>query len=312
MVKLWDVATGREKWAFAGHTAAVASVCFSPDGALLASGGWDNAIKLWDVDTAQEVRTIDEEVYGIKFVCFSPDGKLLASGDYDWRLAREGKQPSGFVRLWDAETGREIRTLKGHGWRPTVGTFSPDGTLLATGGQEDRLSKATRRDGWIRLWDVRSGREVRTFKGHKDEVSSVAMSPDGKLLVSGGTDGTVRLWDVGTGREIRVMSDHLDCVQSVCFSPDGRFFVSASPHGAINFWDARDGRLLVTLAAVGIDGDYVAWTPEGYFTATPKGEERVSIVIGNRALPLGKYRDVYFRPDLVAKKLAGEKIDPPE
>ena len=312
VILLWDVATGRENWAFAGHTAAVASVCFSPDGALLASGGWDNAIRLWDVKTRANVHTIEENVHQVQFVCFSPDGKLLASGDLDPHVMEEGGEPAGFLRLWDMATAQEVRTLKGHALLSLAGTFSPDGSLFATGGLDAGSPDGTALEGWVRLWDVKTGREVRTLKGHKHVPSSVAISPDGKLLASAAGDATVRLWEVATGREISAMGDHLDWVRCVRFSPNGRFLITGSLNGSIRFRDARDGSLLATMAAVGIDGDYVAWTPEGYFTATPKGEERVSIIIGNRALPLGKYRDVYYRPDLVAKKLAGEKIEPPE
>ncbi|MHC6202356.1 WD40 repeat domain-containing protein [Breznakiellaceae bacterium SP9] len=99
--------------------------------------------------------------------------------------------------------------------------FSPDGTQLVSGAGKTVI-----------LWDIATGREIRTLLGHSDYVSSVAFSPDGTQLVSGAgdwnTDGTVKLWDAATGREIRTFSGHSGPVNSVAFSPDGTQLVSGS------------------------------------------------------------------------------------
>jgi WD40 repeat protein len=76
-------------------------------------------------------------------------------------------------------------------------------------------------DKTIKLWEVASGREVRTLSGHTWDVTSVAFSPDGRLLASGSYDNTIKLWDVASGREVRTLSGHTEGVTSVAFSPDG-------------------------------------------------------------------------------------------
>ncbi|MCH8120342.1 MAG: hypothetical protein IIC00_11505, partial [Planctomycetes bacterium] len=157
----------------------------------------------------------------------------------------------------------------------------------------------------VRLWEVATGREVRTLKGH-----SVSFSPDGRFLATGMATGsgdktvkTVTFWEVATGREVR----KLEGLSSVTFSPDGRLIASGG--GTVTLWDQKRGALLTTLAAVGSEGDYIAWTPEGYFVATPATEQLVALRIGDEVQPLGKHRDRFYRPDLVAKKLAIQPVE---
>jgi hypothetical protein len=185
-VRQWDVQTGREVRRFEGHTGAVLSLAFSADGRRALSGGKDNLVRLWDVATGKELRQLAGHTNKVTSVGFSPDGRRAASSS-GRTVRNENLVPvDSAVRLWDVETGRELRRLVGHTDAVACVAFSPVGRRLLSGGADNSL----------RLWDVESGRELLRLQGHSAWVFSVAFSPDGRRAVSGGADGTVRLWDV--------------------------------------------------------------------------------------------------------------------
>ena len=225
-IKLWDVATGKERFTLKGHTQPVWSVAFSPDGMTLASGSWDGTTKLWDVATGKErASLLGPGGWAVSCVAFSPDGKLLASGS-----------ESKTIQLWDVATGKKGTTLHGHtGWVRSV-AFSPDGKLLASGGH----------DMTVRVWDVAAGKEKAAFKGHTNAVWSVVFSPDGKTLASGGSDKIIR-WDMATYKEQATLKGHTGGVQAVAYSPDGQTLASASGDQTIKLWDVKTDKEMATL-----------------------------------------------------------------
>jgi WD40 repeat protein len=223
---LWDVATGqRVGEPLTGHRfrSDVLSVCFSPDGNLLASGSWDDTIILWDVATGQPVgEPLTGHKNSLRSVCFSPDGKRLASGSSD-----------NTIILWDVETRKRVdEPLKGHKDSVRSVCFSRDGNLLASGSA----------DKTIILWDVKTGQQIgQSLIGHKADVVSVSFNPDGKRLVSGSLDNTIILWDVETRQQVgQPLTEHKNFVMSVSFSPDGKTLASGSTDKTIILWDDVD------------------------------------------------------------------------
>ncbi|MDT7687691.1 MAG: hypothetical protein QOE46_450 [Acidobacteriota bacterium] len=194
-------------------------------------------------------------------IAFGPDSRLVASGSAD-----------NTVRLWETETGRELRRLAGHTLYVRAVAFDPGGRLLASGSA----------DGSVRVWDVATGAEVKTLRGvggvislafspdgralaagtmektiklfdtaawteplsltgHQNQVTSLAFSPDGRTLASGAKDGAVKLWDARSSRELRTLTGHTGLVKSVAFSPDGRLLASASFDGTVKVWKTNEG-----------------------------------------------------------------------
>jgi WD40 repeat protein len=92
-------------------------------------------------------------------------------------------------------------------------------------------------DRTLRLWDVATGTEIRTFKGHSDDVRSVAFAPDGSQVLSGSDDKTLKLWDVATGMEIQTFTGHSDNVTSVAYSPVLLMALSGSDDKTLKLWD---------------------------------------------------------------------------
>ncbi len=251
-----------------GHSWLAYSVAFSPDGKMLVSGSWDKTAILWDAVTGKEIRTFRGHTQRIRGVAFSPDGKWVATGSWD-----------NTVKLWDITTGKVVRTLS----HPMVNSvaFSPDGKLLASAStsSDGRLSfDETSKDPTIKLWDVHTGKEVRTLRGHTFYVYSVRFSPDGKLLASGSRDGTVRLWDVATGQEVRTLKTGKGWALSVAFSPDGKMLAAGTRDKTIVLWDVATGRQIRTLTGGHTDWVYgVAFQSGGEFLASGSKDTTIKL-----------------------------------
>jgi len=170
-------------------------------------------------------------------------------------------------------------TLTGHTdtvWRIA---FSPDGSLLASGSA----------DQTVKLWDVTSGKEVRTLRGHTGSVNSVAFAPDGKVLASGSRDGTVKLWDVATGEEVRTLTGHKDGVSSVVFSPDGKLLASGAWDNTVRLWDVASGKQVNAFKDHTELVTSVAFSPDGRLLASASNDKTIGLrdlASGERLRPL--------------------------
>ena len=181
-LRLWDARSGTYRANLVGHTKGVDSISFSPDGRTLASGGYDDdVVRLWNANTRKMLKTFRGHPSGVVSVTFSPDGKTLA-------VENPGKQYfDAKIVLWDVETEKRKATLPiARSCYYSGVSFSPDGTLLAAGGN----------GGDLLLWDAATGEQLELFAGHGHWIESIAFSPDGATLASGSADGTVLLWDV--------------------------------------------------------------------------------------------------------------------
>jgi WD40 repeat protein len=197
-LRVFDPATGQLQWSHIGRGDEASSLLFSPDGRMLARGGW-NSVKLWDARTGEPLRTLSPEKGTVFAIALTPDGRTLVGGG---GVPREGNQMyAGLVTIWDVATGRILHTLEGTTNTVHAVAVAPDGKTIAAGGggPSRRFPGSERVVSEVRLWDVATGRLLSTVEGSLDTVRGLAFKPDGTSIVYGDTD-SIGVIDLGTPR----------------------------------------------------------------------------------------------------------------
>jgi WD40 repeat protein len=219
-------------------------VAWSPDGRLLALAH-SHDVCLLEATTGKVVRVL-AGAKGCYSVAFSPDGELVAAGD---NYYGRSSNPQGRALVWEAATGRLLRTFAGHGNIVRSVAFSPDGKRLSSGS-----------DG-VRVWDVSSGRQVRRFRTTTYLIDALAFTPDGRALVAGGDEAVA--WDLATGAELRRFGGEHRGVSGVALSPDGRLLATSGEDGVVRLWDFAAGTERAALAGHVGRVFAVAFAPDG-------------------------------------------------
>jgi WD40 repeat protein/serine/threonine protein kinase len=181
VVKVWDVASGRELHTLTGLKNTVPMLAFAPDDRTLAAACHDRTVRLWDTATWDELHTLQGPAPW-QSLAFGPDGRTLAAG----------VDTLGLIRLWDPANGLVIRDLRGHANGVMDLAFAPGGRTLASAS----------RDRAVKLWDVETGRELLALHGHDGFVMNVAFAPDGQTLATGGYYDGLRLWQAASLQDV--------------------------------------------------------------------------------------------------------------
>ncbi|MDE0638627.1 MAG: hypothetical protein OXI43_22535 [Candidatus Poribacteria bacterium] len=264
-IHLWDVTSSKHKKTLTGHKHQVESIIYAPDGKTIASmskpDGWSPGsskidILLWDAETGNLKHTLTYDKY-VHLITYSPDGKTLAvesdelidlwdvlSGKLKHKLlgyppfvfSPDGKTIAcdGYINtisLWNAVSGRPLRSLNGPLGGVTSLRYSPDGKTL-TGLDEHNM---------VCVWDVVSGKLKHTFE-HSGDIRTLAYSPDGKTLASGGSDSMIRLWDVDSGTQRLKLNGLGSIVEIIAYSPDGKSIAADSEYNTVLLWDISNGK----------------------------------------------------------------------
>jgi RNA polymerase sigma factor (sigma-70 family) len=253
-IRFWDTATGKELGRLA-NLRYISACDLSPDGKTLAilraPDGVANhmILGLWDVSTGRLLRTLSAGKI-LSWVRFSPDGKILMTNG-----------TNSTVQLWDLATGKPRSLKVANGVQPAM--FNGDGTLVITTESDES------RVGWIRFWNVTTGKETRKLKIGTASVGRIAVSPDDRFLATVGStwkfemgkdgagtaseelDTFIRIWDVAAGKEARrlVTPKNKDDgfwrgPENLLFAPDGKTLFSNGPGRALRAWDVSTGKEL--------------------------------------------------------------------
>ncbi len=204
-----------------GHADGITALAFRTDGSQLASSSRDGTIRIWNGKTGRYLRTLKEHTGPVHSVAFRTGrSELVSVGD------RSGNHT---VRKWNTNT-EETDVHGRHLWAVAV-TCHPEGHTIASGASGSAAPNT------LKLWDYESGALKHTLEGHTDSITSLAWSPDGRLLASGSYDKTVRLWNPDNGSHIATLSGHTGVVFSVTFSPNERLLASGSYDKTIRLWN---------------------------------------------------------------------------
>jgi WD40 repeat protein len=298
-VVTWNVATGQPEATFtatfgevsltsSSFTAAdegeqtvsdLSAAVFSDDGAFILTGTPDSRIDVWNVETEELVlafRAGSGVVSGthtgrITALDFSPDGRNVLSGSDD-----------KVAIVWDTQRAEQIRTFPLEGNRVNAVAFSPDGRTIISGSTSTATSASPlpiNITGEMRSWDVETGRTIQEFRGHEQQVFSIAYSPDGSKILSGDGGGSIILWDANRGTQILTFEGgHTRTVYALAFTPDGSRALSASRDETLILWDVTLGQP-IGQPFTGHDGPVftLAMSPDGR-TALSGGADNVIIL----------------------------------
>jgi WD40 repeat protein len=230
-----------------GHSASVDALAFTGDGRWLVSSGHDDSVRLWDLSNGRQVRILGMHMREVETLAVCPVGSCVVSGGNDQVL-----------KIWEIPSGRLIQTFVGHTAGVKTAIFSKDGRQLISGSGDPPNHEGREPDFSIRVWDVATGREVRKFEDHRNIVSSLDISRDGKTLLSGSYDGTLKLWDYATGRLLRTIEGQNGDIRGY-FSADGSQIFSLN-RGQVELWDFASGRDLGVIAR-GATSHHMALNP---------------------------------------------------
>ncbi|MEO8607271.1 MAG: hypothetical protein ABI690_05285 [Chloroflexota bacterium] len=289
-IQITDIATQQTLLTLPGHKYGVGSLDWSPDGNKIASGGADKIVKIWNATTGESLFTLTGHSDVVSAVAWNWNTTILASASSD-----------GTVRFWNAQTGELISVVQAEGQIRAI-SWSPDGSKIVYGGDEGIVhvipapqaqtptpspspsaqETATPNrilavawspdlshvaigdtDGLIRIIDANTSQPALTIQGHTAGVASIAWSPDGSRIISGGLspDDSARIWNIADGKLMYQFSNVGTDVLAVGWSPDGNQVVAIPAEEKGRIWNPSNGNLISTLQ-IGTVTD-MRWSPDG-------------------------------------------------
>ena len=315
---VFAIPSGERVASFTKHDNIVLATAISPDGKTAATGGGnDREIYLWDLATGEVKRKLVGKGRSVWSVGFARDGKGIAWGKTFHRSDQSMYQLRGSLE--------QTFQLKGEG-RAFELKLGPEVRSALRGGEGDPLKRVTTNQ-WLRALESVGPWTLRTQNGKMHPTLEIlrngkvihqitwdsttgyrhncfALTPDGQTVISGGA--CLTSYDPRTGRELRQFVGHTGDLWAVAASPDSGFLVSGSADQTVRLWSIPAGKPLLTIFHAS-DGEWVAWTPEGYYTASLKGDQYIGWHINqgeDRAAlyyPASRFSNQFYSPEITAR-----------
>ncbi len=293
-VNVWDERSGKLLWSTKEHDREVLAIAFSPKGEILAAGDAAGNAVVRETASGRVLHTLPGHAGGATSLVYAPDGATLFCGE-----------AHGGAKAWDLASGQPryacqpsnsaaAAAFRGDRLLTSLG-LSRDGQTLAVGPSSVNNEYVEP----VRLWNAATGKLVHDFTPEEIHGRPMALSPDGKLLATGGK--WVKLWDISTGKLVRELYGHLKRTQSIVFSADGRVLVAGGSYGSTNLWDVPTGKHLVTLQtfADGAGGGADAWAAfqaDGSYAGSEDVERYLAWRVGEELPTPERLRERLHRP----------------
>lgn len=290
-VRIYTVPDGTLEQDLEGHGDVVYALAFRPDGAQLASAGFDQTVRLWNLLDGKNELTFKGHSDFVYEVAYTPDGRNVLSSSKDRSVKR-----------FDARSGKGLRTYSDHDDDVLALAMKPDGSAFVSAGNEPQL----------RWWTIEGEKPTRKVGGHSGPVHQIQFSGNGKRLISASGDKSVRVWDGSTGIFQRTLPGPTDWQYAAALSHDGHLAAAGGGDGFVRVWNADSGQLLATFlqppSLSPATTDWLAIAPSGYLAAS---EEILALVrwrVGGSKVPPESARERFFQPERLAHALRGEPV----
>ena len=280
-VKLWELSTFQPIRSIRGILSRSGMY-----GKYVISMSVNDTATIWNAETGMRIQTFNLDSSSCSPTALSSDGRYMAMECFDQNKI-DVQSDMGLIErswentatIWNTNTNKKIRTLRWstkyalNVWLDWGGRyserikFSPDNNYVVTGYPSH----------YAVLWDVKTGKELITFRAHGDEINEVDFSPDGKRIATASTDRTAKIWDVATGKEIHTLSAHLRSVWSVTFSLDGKYIATGSGDGTAKLWDAKEGLLIRSFVGHVGDVSSVNFSPNSKYLVTRGADATIKL-----------------------------------
>jgi len=247
-VALYDVARPEKPRTFVSEQFSSTGASMSSDGRLAIASN-DSFIGLWDTVKNERIRRLDVGGSFLKSVYFSPDDTKLMTLNRDE------------LTVFDTTKWERLYSLKGYLATPKMAAWSPDGSKIASCyGSFD--------DGFLYLWDAKTGKRTRTIEVPAGEATAITWNPDSTLVVNGSIDGSISIWDADSRKEVVTWKAHHGEISQLAWSSNGKWIASVSTDGSARIWDAKTGKEICTIVISNKSTEWLVFTPDGQFEGT--------------------------------------------